>query len=130
MLTQLIKNEIDGKPVQKRLVSALLAGTNLAVPKGKDVGGAFRHIPLCRRATETGCAVAYVTFRANEPPTRTDSSGAAFKKLDPGGNGYITRSDFAKLRGGDFDAADTNHDGRLSYDEFQRYWTEVQSGKD
>jgi hypothetical protein len=34
------------------------------------------------------------------------------------------------MSGGNFDAADTNHDGRLSYDEFQHYWSEVQSGKD
>ena len=46
VLTLLIKNEIDGKPVQAQIVSALLLGTNLAVPKGKDVGGAFRHIPV------------------------------------------------------------------------------------
>jgi len=63
-------------------------------------------------------------------PSRSDSSGAAFQKLDPSGNGYVSRSDFAKLGGGNFDAADTNQDGRLSYDEFQRYWTEVQGGKD
>jgi hypothetical protein len=41
VLTQLIKNEIDGKPIQSRIISALLLGTNLPVPKGKDVGGAF-----------------------------------------------------------------------------------------
>jgi hypothetical protein len=63
-------------------------------------------------------------------PSRSDSSGAAFQKLDPQGNGYVTRSEFARIGGGDFDAADTNHDGRLSYDEFQRYWTDVQGGKD
>src|SRR5258708_32929511 len=57
VLTQLIKSEIDGKPVQSRLVSALLLGTNLPVPKGKDVGGAFQHIPLCRSATQTGCVI-------------------------------------------------------------------------
>ena len=68
--------------------------------------------------------------RADAPPSRSDSSGAAFQKLDRHGNGYVTRSDFARMGGGDFDAADANHDGRLSYDEFQHYWTEVQSGKD
>ena len=47
VLTQLMRNEIDGKPVQSKLISALLLGTSLAVPKGKDVGGAFQHIPLC-----------------------------------------------------------------------------------
>src|SRR5262249_38523795 len=44
VLTQLIKSEIDGKPVQSRIISALLLGTSLPVPKGKDVGGAFQHM--------------------------------------------------------------------------------------
>ena len=39
LLTQLIKNEIDGKPVSTRFISALLLGTSVAVPKGRDVGG-------------------------------------------------------------------------------------------
>ena len=48
VLSQLIRNEIDGKPIQSRIISALLLGTNVAVPKGKDVGGAFKQLPLCR----------------------------------------------------------------------------------
>jgi hypothetical protein len=68
MLVQLIRNEIDGKPVQKQLVSALLLGTNVAVPAGKDVGGAFTSVPLCRSASQTGCVISYVTFRSNIPP--------------------------------------------------------------
>lgn len=68
VLTQLIKNEIDGKPIQDRIVSALLLGTNVPVPKGKDVGGAFKQMPLCRAANQTGCVIAYVTFRDNVPP--------------------------------------------------------------
>jgi hypothetical protein len=68
MLTQLVSNEIDGKPIQKQLVSALLIGTNLNVPRGKDVGGSFQHVPLCRSATQLGCAISYASFRANVPP--------------------------------------------------------------
>jgi hypothetical protein len=68
VLTKLIKNEIDGKPVQARIVSALLIGTNFPVPQGKDVGGAFQKMPLCRSASETGCVITYATFRANVPP--------------------------------------------------------------
>jgi hypothetical protein len=68
VLTQLIRNEIDGKPVQSRLISALLLGTSLPVPKGKDVGGAFQHVPLCRSATATGCVITYASFRSTVPP--------------------------------------------------------------
>jgi hypothetical protein len=45
ILDELIRNEIDGKPVQSRMVSAILLGATLTVPKGKDVGGSFQHIP-------------------------------------------------------------------------------------
>jgi hypothetical protein len=75
VLTQLIKNEIDGKPVQERLISAMLLGTSLPVPKGKDVGGAFQHIPLCHSASQTGCVIAYATFRANMPPPANSRFG-------------------------------------------------------
>ena len=68
VLSQLIRSEIDGQPVQARIVSALLLGTNVAVPKGKDVGGAFKHMPLCRSTEQTGCLVTYVSFRSTIPP--------------------------------------------------------------
>ena len=68
LLTRLIKEEIDGKPIQKQLISAILMGTNLPVPKGSDVGGAFQHIPLCHSKTQIGCAIAFADFRATLPP--------------------------------------------------------------
>jgi pimeloyl-ACP methyl ester carboxylesterase len=75
VLTQLIRNEIDGKPVQARIVSALLLGTSLAVPKGKDVGGAFQHVPVCRSAAQTGCVIAYASFRSTVPPPENSRFG-------------------------------------------------------
>jgi hypothetical protein len=75
MLTQLIKNEIDGKPVQAQLISALLIGTNVAVPKGKDVGGAFQSVPLCKSASQLGCVITYVTFREDVPPPANSRFG-------------------------------------------------------
>jgi len=71
VLTQLIKNEIDGKPVQKKLVSAILMGTRLQVPAGKDRGGDFASVPLCHSSSQTGCVIAYASFRATVPPTAT-----------------------------------------------------------
>jgi len=76
VLLHLIHNEIDGKPVQSRLVSAILLGTDLPVPKGKEVGGVFQHIPLCRAATQTGCVITYVSFRATPPPPPNTRFGA------------------------------------------------------
>jgi hypothetical protein len=99
VLTQLIRNEIDGKPVADRLISALLLGTSLPVPKGKDVGGAFQHVPLCHSASQTGCVVAYASFRANVPPPansrfgRVQGEGMAAACVNPaalgGGSGEL-----------------------------------------
>ena len=75
VLTQLMRNEIDGKPAQSKVISALLLGTSLAVPKGKDVGGAFQHIPLCHSATHTGCVIAYASFRSTVPPPENSRFG-------------------------------------------------------
>jgi hypothetical protein len=75
VLTQLIKNEIDGKPIQSKIISALLLGTNVAVPKGKDVGGAFNHMPLCRSSSQLGCVISYVTFRSDVPPPANSRFG-------------------------------------------------------
>jgi len=68
ILNRLIHDEIDGKPIQSKLVSAILLGTTLAVPKGKDVGGSFQHVPLCHAATQTGCVITFASFRATVPP--------------------------------------------------------------
>jgi hypothetical protein len=77
ILTELIRREIDGTPIESRIVSALLIGGpgGILVPRGRDVGGTFAHMPLCRAATQTGCVVAYSSFRATEPPTATTRFG-------------------------------------------------------
>ncbi|HEY6176488.1 MAG TPA: DUF3089 domain-containing protein, partial [Kofleriaceae bacterium] len=81
VLTALIKNEIEGKPVQKRLVSAILMGTRLQVATGKDVGGDFNSVPLCHASNQLGCAIAYASFRATAPPDATALFG---KSAGPG----------------------------------------------
>jgi hypothetical protein len=68
MLTRLIKNEIDGKPIQKQILVAILGGTRLGVPAGKDVGGDFASVPLCHDAMHPGCVIAFASFRSTLPP--------------------------------------------------------------
>jgi len=68
ILNRLIRDEIDGKPIQARMLSAILLGTTIMVPKGKDVGGSFQHVPLCRSASQIGCAITYASFRSTVPP--------------------------------------------------------------
>ena len=67
-LIRLIQDEIDGKPIQKQLVSAILLGGGVQVPAGKDVGATFKSIPLCRTDRQTGCVIAYSSFRDTVPP--------------------------------------------------------------
>ncbi len=68
ILIELIARQIDSDPaVRSRLVVAIIAGGNLTVPPGRDVGAAFHHVPLCTRAFESGCAIAYSSY-PSEPP--------------------------------------------------------------
>lgn len=78
LLAQLVKNEIDGNPVLRgRLVSAILLGSNVQVPAGRDVGADFQHVPLCHRTHQVGCVVAYSSFRINKPPPTNSFFGGA-----------------------------------------------------
>jgi hypothetical protein len=75
VLTQLVKHEIEAKPIQNQIVSIILAGTALQVPVGKDVGGDFQSIPLCRSPSQTGCLISFASFRANAPPPASSLFG-------------------------------------------------------
>jgi len=76
VLTQVIAKEIDGKPVQAKLVSAILMGTRLPIDKGKDTG-LFKSIPLCKSPSQTGCVIAYASFRDTIPPPANSRFGKA-----------------------------------------------------
>ncbi|GAB1267736.1 DUF3089 domain-containing protein [Aurantivibrio infirmus] len=68
VLTRLIAAEIDGKPIQKQIISAMLLGTNVQVPEGETVGGSFKSMPLCTSADQTQCIITYASFRSDVPP--------------------------------------------------------------
>ena len=87
ILIDLIRREIDGKPIQSKLVSAILMGTVVPVPKGKDVGGAFQHIPLCHSASQTGCLITFASFRSTVPPP----ANTLFGKVRGGEHGRRVR---------------------------------------
>ncbi len=79
LLKRLVAQEIDGKPIAGRMLSAMLLGTNILVAKGKDMGGDFKTTPLCRKATQTGCVIAYVSFRDTSPPPPKSRFGKSDK---------------------------------------------------
>jgi len=71
ILIRLLQQEVDDDAaLRHHLVSALVIGGNVTVPKGRTVGGDFQHIPACTSATETGCVVAYSSF-AGTPPANS-----------------------------------------------------------
>jgi hypothetical protein len=87
ILTELLRQEIEGKPVQKQLVSALILGATLETPTGKAVGGALKVIPLCRKPGQIGCVVNFSAFRSDVlPPANTRFGKAA----SPGMSGSCT----------------------------------------
>jgi hypothetical protein len=74
-ITRLISSKIDGKPDQARLVSAIIMGSTIQVPKNADVGGTFKSIPVCKSASQTGCVISFSTYRDNVPPSDNASFG-------------------------------------------------------
>jgi Protein of unknown function (DUF3089) len=89
ILARLIAHEIEGKPEQSLLAGALILGFDVEVPEGKDVGGTFKTIPLCRSGGQSGCVVAYETFPASSLPpddsrfTHPETPGMAIACTDP-----------------------------------------------
>lgn len=94
VLTQLIKNEIDGKPEQTKLVSAILMGARLPLDKGKATG-LFQHVPLCKSPSQTGCLIAFASFRDTVPPPANSRFGKA-----PGDTQVAACANPANLAGG------------------------------
>ena len=86
ILIALLKRVVDAKPaVRRRLVSALLLGENVTVPKGRAVGGDFEHIPASsrpaagRRGERRGSRSA-----ARVGPRRTEDSASCSRWGPPG----------------------------------------------
>ncbi|HEX9948297.1 MAG TPA: DUF3089 domain-containing protein [Allosphingosinicella sp.] len=94
-LLKLLADEIEGKPVAKRMLSAILLGWAVEVPEGKLVGGSLKSTPLCTRVGQTGCVITYMSFRASAPPPAGSFLGRAAR---PGMTAGCTNP--AALRGG------------------------------
>jgi hypothetical protein len=77
ILTELLRREIEGTAVQKRLIAAYILGATFPVAKGQDSGGALKSIPLCRKAGQIGCVVNFSAFRSTVPPPANTLFGRA-----------------------------------------------------
>jgi hypothetical protein len=79
VLKRLIQEQIEKKASERKLlVSAILLGGDVTVANGSDDGGDFTSVPACRKATQTGCVVAYSSW------DRTPPGDARFQKAAPG----------------------------------------------
>ena len=61
-------------------------------------------------------------------PNHSETSAAAWAKLDANHRGYLMPEDVSQLKDFDFQAADKNHDGRIDATEFKDGWTSYGSG--
>jgi hypothetical protein len=75
ILKQLIAEEIDGKPGQKLLVAAYLAG-NTALTQAS-----FKRIAPCKAADQTGCVVGWSTYFEDYDGPRVFGAAAGGKPL-------------------------------------------------
>ncbi len=112
-LERLISEQIEGKPAQALLVSAILGGGRLQVAKGSDTGGTFKHLPLCHGADQTGCVITYSSYLASAPPGpdarfgRAEGPGLQAACVDPAAllghatlhTELVTRGEVAKVLG-------------------------------
>lgn len=71
---RLLKEFFDGKPLQEQLVAAYLIG----IPVEKD---AFQNIPPCRDSLDTGCFMAWRTFKRGYEPKKTYPGEIAINPL-------------------------------------------------
>jgi hypothetical protein len=72
MLIRLLASQVDPNPqLRGQLVSAVLLGGNVTVPRGETVGSTFSHLPLCTAPKMTGCVIAYSSF-PSQPPADSD----------------------------------------------------------
>ena len=62
-------------------------------------------------------------------PSKLESADTVFNRFDTGRKGYLTKDQVQSLDGYPFDAADTNHDGRLTAEEFNRGWDQYSAKK-
>jgi hypothetical protein len=75
LLKRLVQEEIEGKPVAKQMLSVMLGGHNLVMSKAKGATGDFKSTPLCTSASQTGCALAWASFRETAPPPENSRYG-------------------------------------------------------
>ena len=111
--------------------TAFSQGTSPTAPSAQpSATGTTAPPPASTPSTPPATSMDKGTSAATATPSKTEMSSSAFGKLDASKRGYVTKADTAQLQGFDsaFQQADTNNDGKLSKDEFDRAWA-IYSGQ-
>ena len=75
LLKRLVQEEIESQPAAQQMLSVMLGGHNLVIGKTRGVSGDFKSTPLCSSASQTGCALAWASFREGAPPPENSRYG-------------------------------------------------------
>ena len=68
-MARLLAEEVDADPaVRSKVISAILPGAKVYVPKGEVVGGQFQNIPACEAGDQVGCVIAYSMYNQQPAP--------------------------------------------------------------
>jgi hypothetical protein len=67
MVARLLRQVVEDDPaLRPRLIVAMAIGWQFEVPRGQRVGGSFSTIPICASPDETGCLIAFRTYREGQ----------------------------------------------------------------
>jgi hypothetical protein len=99
MVNRLLRRFFDDDPVMRaRLLLAMPIGGEVDTARGSTRGGTTKNIPVCTRADEIGCIVAYRTHAAGERIVAdrwAPSDGHDTVCVDPSATPTLSRSYFA-----------------------------------
>ncbi|MGP0029775.1 MAG: DUF3089 domain-containing protein [Acidimicrobiales bacterium] len=71
MMIRLLQSQVDDDAsLRHKVVVAIIAGGNVTVPDGKEVGVTFQHLQVCTKADQTSCVIAFSSF-PSEPPANS-----------------------------------------------------------
>jgi hypothetical protein len=81
LFRRLIAEEIETKPyLMQRFIGAHMPGINVQVKEGQLTGGTFKTVKGCTGADETGCVIAYSSYRQGDPQLANPRYGIADKE--------------------------------------------------
>ncbi len=113
------------------LLSAGIGCVGVAVAADTPAAAAPPASTTAQPATAAGKPMTPAMENRVAAPSNAESPDTAFRKLDAGGKGFVTKDDAKALSGFEkaFQDNDANRDGKLTTDEFRKAWGEYSGNK-